>query len=427
MAVFVLTFILSVAIRVIIIRYTPEYNCSIDLEIYMGSGALVLAGADPYDVDDAPALREELRRAAKSPWLNEDQGRWNYYVTAFLPMVAVLMGLIGYIGRDASTYRVAFAVGDALACAMCCGLMWRVFEKKARWTALAAVVAGCCVSPYFFWYGTVIPEPKGFQIFLMAATMAALASTSRFVVTAVLPCFLGLSISYYGLGIFFVPPAVVKVWRCSPDRVVDCSVFCAVLSVATLPWLLPFCEGYVEMIRYRLMSSAGKGQPVHANIWRVVQTVVPEHWRAIQAGTLVVWGLVLAGIGLRRLVCGAGVAAMCVFVFVIVFIAGAQGGSMDRPNVGVVMGLIGLTLMSVRAGLVLSVVYAACGAVSWIFGARVVEYLAGMYPRADIDREFLDGMLVLLLTVVYFATSVAILLRRCGAGEKHEEKCANCG
>lgn len=264
------------------------------------------------------------------------------------------------------------------------------------------------VSPFFLYYGTVIPEPKGLQVFLMLLVVVCLLRKQHLVTVTLLPAVLGLAISYYGLGIVFVPLALWKVMREANDRVLDVSVFTAVLCLTTLMWLLPFDGYFAIAVLERLHEARLLTQPNHANIWRVVQAWYPEHWRMLRLLAICAYVVLLSIGAMRRVVSGVSLACAAIFVYVCVIIAGGMGGAMDRANVGVMMGIVGIGLGDLWLGWCLACTYCALGTLRLAFEKEVLQQLQAWGVSGAKDAAFVDGICVLIMVVLTFLTLAKI-------------------
>lgn len=410
--VFVVTVAFSFALRVVIIRATPQHDGMIDLEIYMMAGALIRAGIDPFNYSEGTVLREQLRARATSPWLESDQGRWNRYVSAFLPCVPLVMAMIGRVSEDARTFRLAFAIGDALACGMAAVVLAIAHGRRRAWRAYGTgLLVGAC-SPFFLYYGTVIPEPKGTQIFLMISVIALLHQSggwSRYVLTALVS---GLAVSFYGLGMVFVPVALWRMLRRSDDIIWDVSLCGVMFTIATATWLLPFDGNYVEVVLQRLSEGRYLQQPNHANIWRVVMAAFPAHWRLLRTASIVSYAaLVLTGLARKKLD-GVSAACLAIFVYVCVVISGGMGGAMDRANIGVTMGIVGMALSNLTLGWVLACAYAVLGALRVTAGQEILAQLRAWGIAAATDLAFVDGICVTVMVVLIFSHLLIMMLTK---------------
>ena len=138
------------------------------------------------------------------------------------------------------SYRVVFAVQDSL-----CSVLIFLFvlfhwplnrlprcehaSSRARgqfWPHLlsdkwALYVPGALLGslslPFLYW-GTVIPEDKGFEIFLMVGASLCCLSRKAWIRVHLGPAILGLSVAFKGLGVFLAPWYLYRLWNMSERK-----------------------------------------------------------------------------------------------------------------------------------------------------------------------------------------------------------------
>ncbi|HXM22000.1 MAG TPA: hypothetical protein VN948_12135 [Terriglobales bacterium] len=408
----VLVFAASFAIRAAAIRWFPQYDYHDDLEIYRASGALIADGANPYDFADHVPLRTELRMQAHNPEIRDlSQARWDYYVSGNLPMNVLFFGALSAIRDTPHFYRYVFGFFDSLLSTLVVWFVIRYWPPTPSWigstlssagmSSKASMFAGRfgiglvlgCFSPVLFKHGAAIPEDKGIQILLMLAAIACYMSSDERLWYWGGAALLGLSIAFKGLGIFLVPLFASRLLA-KHDRVWARSFgFAAVCGVVAGVWLIPFGSSVAAMVRTRLMFGSTL-PPQHASIWVVPSMYLPSGWNVLRFGLLLAM-LGAALVGYRRKRVGLDMLCMTLLLgFTVVWLI---NGALDRQNIALLLMLLLLGSRSPKAALVCLVPYLLAG-----FGGFVKHGIHGQPVNFEV-RETLESIGILLFTVVYLS------------------------
>jgi hypothetical protein len=381
---------LSMCVRFALIRITPKYDNSIDLEIYRAGGSLVAQGVNPYDHSDGLVEREALRSRTTQVTL-KDPKRWDDYASSNLPATLLLFGAIASFHDSALAYRYTFA---GLDCVLSLGVFlfvlhhWpsglsanrrspSVFGSALAWNKrlLIAISLGA-LSPTLLKWGTIFPEDKGVQTLLMICTLACILSDRWRRVAYMGAVALGLSIAYKGLGIFLLPLFIVRLFSYKARSLWQIILSFSLCAVTTCVWFLPFGASRVfQMGKGRLLINSA-GLPQHASMWVWLARELPDYWNALRIGFVVAL-LCATYIGYARRRFGLEVVtAVALMAFVVVWLT---GGSMDRVNIGMLTSMLLLGRYSVKAALPVVLVYLLVGTVGVFSRGEGVESAGALF------------------------------------------------
>jgi hypothetical protein len=403
-AVCLLLALLAAAPRAIILmRHRNDYF--VDQGLYWSTGKLTANGVNVYDYSDNEALRREIFDHHKNDlhWpfaVGRTQAQWDYYTAGNLPLTTLLFGAIYDVNSSPTAFQVAFLLFDILIAPLAFLLIRRDWHLTSPWVAGALAFALGTNMALLKW-GSIFPEDKGLQTVLILGTLLICArqtighaaSWARLVAGAAIAA---LSVSFKGMGIFFLPAVLVWAWRERGKRGVAVSL--AVLAAVGLAINGPYLLAIVRLASRRMGIDTSSG-PNHSSIWALlgpqwdrVAWLHPNVLLSV-AGAAWVTALLYRGrIGLR---CWG--AACCTLLNVVLLV----GGSLDRVLMGV-MPLI-ITLGFERP--------------SWgVTSVAIWSLICLPLQRAEDetrDRELLAGA-VALVAVAFAAGVPALLERRCG-------------
>jgi hypothetical protein len=361
----VLVFCAAFAIRMAVIKLTPRGDYFTDLEIYRGSGALILNGVNPYNFSDKIATRSALRQQAHSPFIREDQARWDYYTSGNLPMNLLFFAGVSAISDTPWFHRYTYAFFDSVLSVL---IVWFVIRHWSRTRGVIAVrlaalgvtsdrallaerlligLGLACFSPVFLKAGVVFPEDKGLEVLLILAAITCWRSGSYSVWYWGGAAFLGLSIAFKGLGIFVAPLFMTRLLSPPSQSWSRALVFTLVVVVLAVVWIPPFWPGVASMVHNRLALASAQ-PPQHASIWVFLSSYLPSLWNYFRfAAIFLLAGIAFWGYRRKRI----GVDLLCtvlLFDFVVMWLI---NGSIDRQNIGTVPALVVLGTVSVNSAL----------------------------------------------------------------------------
>jgi len=408
-------FLAALGIRLCIILFSPFTNLFVDIGMYQDMGQLVINGANPYDFNNETALRAILRTDERAyvASTSATQTHWNYNTSSQLPFFELFMGWIELLYPHLYTYRLIFAWIDSLTC-LCVLLIvtqnWvkpisYFFGKKIGLTNLSinhfliiTAVAISVVSPIFLRSGTLIPNIKGNLTFLILAAVFLSyqrLNRERIWLSAI---FLGLSVSFMALGIFVVPLILRNLYSKSVNHrafFIDASLYITIALFSCFFWFIPFYEGLLHMIQYRL--KAGTTVPLHGSIWRFVAASTPAFWQTIKTGAIILFVLVhLVGIWRKKL--SLEIITASLFLLFVQLLT--TDGSMDRLNISlmVCVCLYGFTQQCAHSVLVPLYVLGGALSVSVSLAVGAFEKIAGYQP---FEYSLTDSVFNALFLIVY--------------------------
>jgi hypothetical protein len=399
----VLVFVAAFAVRIAVIKLTPRGDYFTDLEIYRGSGELILNGVNPYDFSDKIALRSALRQQAHSPFVRDDQARWDYYTSGNLPMNLLFFAGVSAISDTPWFHRYTYAFFDSVLSVV---VVWFVIRHWSRKQGALAGMLGslgmtwnrallaerlliglalACFSPVLLKAGVVFPEDKGIEVLLILAAIACWRSCNYPLWYWGGAVFLGLSIAFKGLGVFLAPLFVGGLLA-SPSRSWSRAVlFTLVVALVAAVWIPPFWPGVASMVQHRLVLASAQA-PQHASIWVLPGLYLPSLWNYFRsAAMLLVAGVSLWGYWRKRI----GVDLLCATLsldFVVVWLI---NGGVDRQNIGTVPALLVLGTVSVNAALLCLAPY------------LLITGIGGLIARG-VPGENVAGLGMLLFLLMYF-------------------------
>jgi hypothetical protein len=259
---------LIVISRIIIIVLTPRFENHNDIAIYQQTGKLALFGINPYDFQDHPQIREQLRtRYSKvNPYISETQSRWDYYVSGNLPGSTVLYELFELSsGGSRLIWRILFIIGDI---SLFCSVVYLFHVVQGQITALRDQIAVLSLGgfyPSLIVWGTIIPEDKQFETALLIFALGLLLSQSKINAVRDTVCgfVVSLAVLFKFMGVFLLPVCLQRITRTSLGSMLW-------ISVGGLPPLLLsfaiFGTYFVRTMGSRAESNA-YGVPIHDSPW----------------------------------------------------------------------------------------------------------------------------------------------------------------
>jgi hypothetical protein len=355
---------IAFSVRCFLILATPKMNQQIDLSIYIDGGQLMSRGVNPYLYTEGVEIREKLRTDATAyhEFTCATQARWDYYASSNLPLSLLFYGGIDLLSSgNAFVYRLAFAFFDAfLACLIAYFLLLAFGKKAFSETGLSekGLIMGLgALSPTLLLWGVLIPEEKGVQILLMLGALLA-ARFDRWVVSAVL---LGGSVAFKGLGVFIAPLCLWYVTGAYADKDFTrpfliskvlsylfsrrSGVYIGLSVGVTLACFAPFLPEVLTMMTTRLDSNLNSTEPTHGSIWRFAYWLMGDSCFFLKQGFILFfiglhsWFFYKKGFSLEILTAGL----LMLFVDI-----SLQNGSLDRMNIGFVVGAMLVALSDLK-------------------------------------------------------------------------------
>ncbi|HQL64171.1 MAG TPA: hypothetical protein PLQ35_18000 [bacterium] len=334
---------IAFSVRFCEILFTPEGNNFIDLSIYISGGELLSADINPYDWDEDPTTREQLRVSNFSfnGFTSRTQERWNYYASSNLPLTLVFLGLADRLSSSPMSYRLLFAAMDSALAGLTVLFIvrfWPCDLSLRKIVIYALALAG--LSPVLFQYGVRLPEDKGIQILLMLLSLYFAGSAKKIYLSAL---FLGASVAFKGIGLIMLPLALYYAlgrpgyFRVRQD-VYHASLYISIATIGCLIWFIPFIPDVFAKMSDRFISNVGSSNmPGQGSPFVIIANYFPETWSDIRY-LLVFMFLGTTGVGLvRRRLSLEMVTAVLFAVFVLMMLT---GGSMDRMNMAIMTSII---------------------------------------------------------------------------------------
>jgi hypothetical protein len=396
-AILMLAATLCFAARMSIIGATTKLDRSLDLNIYRNAGALALQGANVYDPNDKPDIRDRIRTDPLyfDPYASVGAGLWQYYVSGNLPGSTTFYGLISYLSLDdPRSWRILLAWADTLV--VVAGLCW-VFLFSAR-PVLDATVAGVFLGfyPPHLRMGTILAEDKQVQILLMLTFIVILyQKTSPLIKTVIGGLVLGQAVMFKFVGAFLILPAYRLLRRSEFIWLGVFSVFSALAVTA------PYGISFVRAMWLRLYANLVY-PPAHAGILAIFpEPFQTPSFKISLLAFLVSW---LIWLFYRGRIDALNMASGLIVCFLCVSLG---AGSIDRANMAILfcsMTVISMSRIAWRV-LVLATLCSACSGYLqlWIDGTGLFEASKAYDP--------LEAMFILKFVVIYFLTlGIAFLL-----------------
>lgn len=359
----ILLFLIALGVRVALVIATPQGNSILDLCIYIDSGQLVSHGVNPYDFNDNPALRQQLRQDdfAFTPFTCSTQDKWDYFASSNLPLALLTFGMIDTISSSYFFYRFVFAFLDSLLSVLILYFVFRKIPIKSSFSGLNATqlkwltgIGLGALNPVLLLNGTIIAEHKGTAVLLLMAALLTAQSPRAAIKNYLSPILLGLSIAFIGLGIFLLPLCLwyacwQEQWGLS-RKVAESSLrYIGVVVLTALICFLPFLPEVFEMMWLRIAGSMGLvdhtnqnwypyfAAPYHSSAWRIVYMGLPEGWEVIKNGYLLLFViLTVYGVWQRKYdmrLLSANVLILFLGVFLL-------DGSLDRINMALLPSML---------------------------------------------------------------------------------------
>lgn len=389
---FIVVFVLSVAIRLSAIEVSHKYNHFEDLEIYYAGGELILHHVNPYDYSDGSTLRSELHQHTPSLYLKGiSQERWDHYASSNLPMNLLFFASIISISDSPLSQRYTYALFDSLLAIL---IVWFVLqywprkpsaitnlfvsfkiEKEVAVFAerfLIGILLGC-LSPIMIKYGTIFGEDKGIETLLLLGGLACFFSHNQRIAFWGGAIFLGFSIAFKGLGIFLIPVALHRLFSPPANRWSRLFFFSAITTILFIVWLPPFWPGVAHMVILRL-SQGTNLEPQHASLWVGFYNYFGRSWKIFRILTVSLVTAIAAFGYLRKRITIELLAMTLLFTFVVLWLV---NGSLDRLNIGLLPALLILGSVSIDGAVVCLVPYLLTSVLAFVTRGSLSEYVGG--------------------------------------------------
>jgi hypothetical protein len=371
-----IVFTSALYIRLTYIFNTPNSNYSLDLQIYEAGGALISNGINPYNFKDKTALRQLLRNQSSDPWIRNKQEAWDRYASSNLPLNLMFFGVLSIIQHNPFFYRIAFAFFDSMLSVLVFIFIFLYWQNKynnffvllGKW--ICSLVLGM-ISPILLQWGTIYPEDKGLEILLILVAIICALSKRKFLRYYLGAFFLGLSIAFKGLGIFFVPFYLIQIFTLKKYNLNNIIASLVILSISSLIWFIPFLPYVITMMTDRL-SSNSTGIPIHASMWVWIYDSFPQIWDEIRIGVIFVLSLLGIWGYIKKRINSLNFCGIILFIFTTLYLL---AGSLDRIHIGILLSILCIGSLNIFSGFFLSSLYILLGIASmkWDWGREWVE------------------------------------------------------
>jgi hypothetical protein len=393
-------FFLAFIPRYIIIKISEEFNKHTDLQLYINGGLLITNHINPYDFDDKKEVRKKLRLDSQlnEPWLMESEAKWNFYTSGNLPATLLYFAAIEYFAKsNPVTYRIIFAIIDSILSVLVFIFIIQFWNIKSYYLKIGSAILLGALNPVLLYWGGLIPEDKGMQIVLMIASL--LFARHKKIGWSAL--FMGIAISFKGLGVFLLPLCLYYI--CSTPRSLkelwNQLNFLKILKYGVITTLtfgvffVPFLPEVLVMMWTRLSSNLS-GPPEHSSIWTIPFNLWPSNWMLIRT-TFIIFFLSLVVYGSFKKRFDFEIVSTCLLIFFVDI--SLNMGSLDRMNMGFLVAILilGTASFSKETLLILSA-YVVLGVIAFVVYSEKF-YLPGHIE--DFDAIF-SMSFVLLLTLL---------------------------
>jgi hypothetical protein len=387
-----------VLIRLAVILATPRTADFLDPRIYQGAGQTVLAGVNPYDYADQPALREALRAKMRmGPGVDDftqSQASWDYYVSANLPASTALYAVFESLARGSRfDWRLLFILGDI---GIFLGLFALLKRLRGSVTGAPDQLGMLCLAvfnPVLILAGCAIPEDKQFQTALMLFGAALLLSPAATGVRRGLGIGLVLSLSvlFKLLGIFLLPLWAVRAAREWPRFAIWTAI----------GGLLPAAASFAAFGRHFVVAIADRGvmnsirSAEHASPWVLLPWLSGGGYVLAKALAVAMFCAVLAillakrRIDLLNFCAGLCVAFVCLWL---------DKGAMNRMNIAILFAVAALASLSSRLFLGFSAAIVLVGTVGYAVALGAMR----LHPEA------VDAVFALAFVAAYLVALVGL-------------------
>ena len=372
-----------VVIRLAVILVTPRTADFLDPRIYQGVGQTVLAGVNPYDYSDQPALRAALRaKMALGPGdddFTRTQKSWDYYVSGNPPASTALYALFETVARGSRFgWRLLFILGDI---ALFLG-MFALFKTLRGSVESASDQAGmlclAVINPVLIVAGCAIPEDKQFQTALLLFAAALLISPAATTTRRGLGIGLVLSLSvlFKLLGIFLLPIWLVRTKKEWPRFALQ----------TVLGGLIPVAFAFAVFGHYFVDTMAARGvqnsvqAPEHASPWMLFPWLDGAEYVMAKTVVVALFCSVLAVLLAKRRIDLLNFCAGLTVAFVCLWL---DKGAMNRMNIAIVFAVAALASLPNRLFLYFSSAIVLVGAIGYAFAVGVLR----LHPEA-VDAVF---------------------------------------
>lgn len=129
-----LTFGLSMFVRILLVCLTPMSSHFADTCLVMDSGSVMSHDVRPYDHTDKVALRNKLRtdNYAFLPPMAGSPAEWNYHTSSHLPLGMLFYGTFDVWWPNVWGYRLGFSVLDSLLGCFAYWWLWLMIPALRR-------------------------------------------------------------------------------------------------------------------------------------------------------------------------------------------------------------------------------------------------------------------------------------------------------
>jgi len=380
-----------VVIRLAVIFATPRTADFNDPRIYQGVGQTVLAGVNPYDYADQPALRAKLRAQMASGRADDEftrtQASWDYYVSGNLPASTALYAAFEAIAHGSRfVWRLLFILGDAALFLAAFALVRTLHGRVDSGADQAALICLAVINPVLIVSGCAIPEDKQFQTALMLWASALLLARGPSTVkrAAGVGLVLSLSVMFKLLGVFLLPLWVADVRKVG-RRFALWSVLAGLVPVA-LSFAF-FGHYFVNAMLARGVSNS-VDYPEHASPWVLLPNIESVPYLPLRIAVEAAFcGVLVALLWRRRIDLLNFCAGLCV-AFTCIWL---DRGAMNRMNMAIILAVASLAALSRTLFLRFCVAMVLISAAAYLLGVGLLK----------VRLELIDAVLISLFLVAY--------------------------
>jgi len=385
---YILIFFTALLIRLIIINNSLNENHHVDLQIYLGGGALIKNKINPYNYDEKKEMRTILRQQSSNVGLQRDQDFWNFWVSGNLPLNLLFFGLLSIIWHDPLFYRIVFGLFDSILSVLVLYFVlknWQIRTNNKIYYYLryvSGILLGV-LSLVLLQWGTRNPEDKGIEILLILSTVLCLESKKSIIREYLSPILLGLSVGFKVFGIFLLPFYLYKnfiVNKISVNKIIKGLVLIIFFS---LIWFIPFIPEVANLMTNRIFHQV-LSKPEYASIWILPFSMFPHNWNTFRyISIFLIMGISIFGV-IQKSITFLNFSGILIILFIIFFLI---GGSLDRLNIGIVLSILFLGTQNIIIGFLFSLFYFILGIASLFFNYN----------------EFSLSLIVLIYALIYIA------------------------
>jgi hypothetical protein len=376
--------------------------------MYMDGGQLTALGINPYDYAEDTALRKQLRvdEYAYLDYTALSQDLWNYCAASHLPFTQLNLAVAYLTVHSAMGFRLYFAFFDAILCGLIMIFVVRHLKINKHLQFLAIVSLGVC-SPFLISWGIINPGDKGTETLLIVAFLLATFDKNvqiRFYLGAVL---LGLSIAYKALGVLLFPIALSQCWSYAKSQekplFTTTLLYILIASLACIIWFIPFMPEMLYPIMERWHRSSGD-MPIHSSLWRLIAMWLPTDWKIVRNSSILLLLAVYSWALLKNKMSVGIFSGNLIWIFVGLLLTTS---GVDRMNMAFVPAILLAIKDKPSTAPVLLVSYTIGGCIILFY--PLFKHIFNLSLLASLEKwddiNFLESIVCLLLSVVYFTTT----------------------